>query len=196
MKRLESLTKFYSKAALLFIALALVALSCAATEARSVTTQSNYARTLGSVYCVQGRTAVKGWEHDLVKRNPGLEKFHWSPITAARPGTMIFRQRGVSQTTRRYRNSKPNVMSLSEVRLAQQAQAAKAEAAGRRISEADLNGRLRFNRAQEQVQGQVQGQLQGQLVSTYTNASVSQPYAYTYENSYRSKVNGRLISTR
>lgn len=191
MNRLASFTKL-AKQALLLAVLASLGLNGGTAEARSVAQGSSagvntitrttaYRRTLGSVYCVHGQVAVKGWEKDLVKRNPGLNKFHWSPITAARPGTVVFTQRGTSRSMQQYHYAKPTVMSLDEVRLAQQKQ---------QSMRADLNGRLQLSRTH------LQEQVQEQLVSTYTNASVSQPYAYTYENSYRSKVNGRLISTR
>jgi len=157
-----------------------------ATIKRITSVTTTPARVLGSVYCVQGRVAVKGWERDLVKRNPGLDKFHWSPITAARPGTIIFRQPGTSQM--HYHYTRPAVMSLSEVQQIRQQEQAKSQSGSRRIAQADLAGHLTANN--EQVRGQV--------VSTYgNNSSYAQaPGVYTYGNSYQSKVKGRLISTR
>ena len=168
-----------------------------AAEARSTTassvsiiatTKKAPSRVIGSVYCVRGQVAIKGWERDLVRRNPGLNQFHWSPITAARPGVVVFRQPGGSSTLKQYHYSKPTVISMSEVRAAQETkkmQIMRAQAPSRRTTQAELNGRLRAG--DEQVQSQ--------LVSTYGN-SFSQPGVYTYQSRYQSRVNGRLISTR
>lgn len=135
------------------------------------TTQSTASRVTGSVYCVHGTVTVKGWEEDLVKRNPGLRRFNWSPITAAKPGVLVFRRSGQSQSANQYHYAKPRVLSYVEMRAVQKTQEQK---------------------TQEQIA------VQAQLVSTYTGASLGQ--SATYSSAYSAsdnqrRVNGRLIST-
>jgi len=83
------------------IALALICLLTAAcgpslAESRGTkclnNSDSKNSRVTASLYCVQGKVTVKGWERELIARDPSLAKFHWSPITAARPGKIYFRQ--------------------------------------------------------------------------------------------------------
>jgi hypothetical protein len=89
---------FLRKVALAMTILTSFSVVCAAAQASTVKTNHNSStvasRVTGSVYCVHGTVTVKGWEQDLVKRNPGLRRFNWSPITAAKPGVMVFRQPG------------------------------------------------------------------------------------------------------
>lgn len=175
------------------IALALL-VSFSPAEARSINsgtvtkvTKKTSSKVIGSIYCVRGQVAVKGWERDLVRRNPGLNQFHWSPITAARPGVVVFRQSGTTSTLKQYHYAKPAVIRLSEVRAAPEiknVRAMNAQATKFSNSQADLNGQLRA----------ANPEVQAQMVSSYSQ--IGQPNVYTYQSRYQSKVNGRLISTR
>jgi len=78
-------------------------------------------RVTGSLYCVQGTVTVKGWEKELIARNPSLEKFHWAPISAARPGKIYFRQ-PISvngSKTKPFHSTKPLLISTADVLNAQ-----------------------------------------------------------------------------
>lgn len=176
-----------------------------AAQARSVeTTQKNPGRVTGSVYCVHGSVTVKGWEQDLVKRNPGLRRFNWTPITAAKPGVLVFRQPGQNQSSKQYHYAKPRVLSYAEMRAAQRVQEQRAQelkasqVTAARLTNADINGRLTSSVAGHEPSAYSMQNVQAQLVSTYTGASLSQPA--TYSSSYSAfdnqrKVHGRLISS-
>lgn len=187
------------------IALALIILTSVigteSAQASSVESTGKAAgRVAGSVYCVHGTVTVKGWEQDLVKRNPGLRRFNWTPITAAKPGVLVFRQPGSEQSSKQYHYSKPRVLSYEEMRSAQRAQEQRAQEIKAsqltvaRPSNTDLSGRL-TGRDSKVYNTQ---DVQAQLVSTYSAASLSQPA--TYSSSYSAsdnqrKVHGRLISS-
>ncbi len=176
-----------------------------AAQASSVkTTSKTPGRVTGSVYCVHGTVTVKGWEQDLVKRNPGLRRFNWTPITAAKPGVLVFRQPGQDQSSKQYHYAKPRVLSYAEMRAAQRVQEQRAQELKAsqvtvgRLTNADLNGRMTSRGAGRQANGHDMQNVQAQLVSTYTGASLSQPA--TYSSSYSAsdnqrKVHGRLISS-
>lgn len=181
---------------------------CDAAQANTVkTTHSTSSRVTGSVYCVHGTVTVKGWEQDLLKRNPGLRRFNWSPITAAKPGVMVFRQPGQSQTVKQYHYSKPRVLSYAEMRSAQRAQEMRtnelkaAQATAARMNNADVSGRLMASGSARELNAHAWQNVQAQLVSTYTGATLeataSQPVSYSSVYSAsdnQRKVNGRLIS--
>lgn len=187
------------------IALALIILTSVigteSAQASSVKSASKTAgRVTGSVYCVHGTVTVKGWEQDLVKRNPGLRRFNWTPITAAKPGVLVFRQAGSEQSAKHYHYSKPRVLSYEEMRAAQRAQEQRAQEmkasqlTAARLSNTELSSRLTGRDANVCNTQDVQAQ----LVSTYSAASLSQPA--TYSSSYSAsdnqrKVRGRLISS-
>ncbi len=191
------------------IALALIILTTVigadAAQASGVkTTSKTPGRVTGSVYCVHGTVTVKGWEQDLVKRNPGLRRFNWTPITAAKPGVLVFRQPGQQQSAKQYRYSKPRVLSYEEMRAAQRAQEQRAQElkasqmTAARLSNADLNGRLTSSGAGREPNAYNMQNVQAQLVSTYTGASLSQPASYSSSYSVsdnQRKVHGRLISS-
>jgi hypothetical protein len=185
---------------------------CAAAQASTVKTSHNSStfpsRVTGSVYCVHGTVTVKGWEQDLLKRNPGLRRFNWSPITAAKPGVMVFRQPGQSQTVKQYHYPKPRVLSYAEMRSAQRAQEKRtnelkaAQATAARINNADANGRLMASGSGREPKAHAWQKVQAQLVSTYTGATLeataSQPASYSSAFSAsdnQRKVHGRLISS-
>jgi len=176
----------FLKTALAFVILTSVALTSSAAQAQTVkTTHKTAGRVTGSVYCVNGTVTVKGWEHDLVKRNPGLRRFNWTPITAAKPGVMVFRQPGQEQSTKQYHYAKPKVLSYAEMRAAQNFQEQK-----RREQRAQETA-IRMNHSDV-------SDVQGQIVSTYGSASLSQPATYSTNYSATNnqrKVHGRLIST-
>lgn len=191
------------------IALALTILttviSADAAQASSVkTTSKTPSRVTGSVYCVHGTVTVKGWEQDLVKRNPGLRRFNWTPITAAKPGVLAFRQPGQDQSSKQYHYAKPRVLSYAEMRAAQRVQEQRAQelkasqVTAARLTNSDLSGRLTSSVAGHEPSACSMQNVQAQLVSTYTGASLSQPA--TYSSSYSAfdnqrKVHGRLISS-
>lgn len=191
------------------IALALTILttviSADAAQASSVkTTSKTPSRVTGSVYCVHGTVTVKGWEQDLVKRNPGLRRFNWTPITAAKPGVLAFRQPGQDQSSKQYHYAKPRVLSYAEMRAAQRVQEQRAQelkasqVTAARLTNSDLSGRLTSSVAGHEPSAYSMQNVQAQLVSTYTGASLSQPA--TYSSSYSAfdnqrKVHGRLISS-
>lgn len=156
------------------VVLGSVSLLAAAAQANPVkTTHSSQVRS-GSVYCVQGTVAVRGWEQDLVKRNPGLRRFNWSPITAAKPSVLVFRQpapnqRRSAQAVNHYHYTKPTVLSYSEMRVARKEQKPQDEKA-----------------------------VEAQMVSTYSDASLHQQASYSSVYSAldnQRKVRGRLISS-
>jgi hypothetical protein len=191
------------------IALALIILTTVvgadAAQANSVkTTSKTPSRVTGSVYCVHGTVTVKGWEQDLVKRNPGLRRFNWTPIMAAKPGVLVFRQPGRDQSSKQFHYAKPRVLSYAEMRAAQRVQEQRAQelkasqVTAVRLTNADLNGRLTGHGADREVNAYDMQNVQAKLVSTYTAASLSQPA--TYSSSYSAsdnqrKVHGRLISS-
>jgi hypothetical protein len=191
------------------IALALIILTIVigadAAQASSVkTTSKTPSRVTGSVYCVHGTVTVKGWEQDLIKRNPGLRRFNWAPITAAKPGVLVFRQPGQEQSGKLYHYPKPRVLSYAEMRSAQLAQEQRAEelkaaqVTAVRLSSADLNGRLTSSGADHEASAYNRQNVQAQLVSSYTSASLNQPanYSSSYSASdNQRKVHGRLISS-
>jgi hypothetical protein len=176
----------FLKTPLAFVIVTSVALISSAAQAQTVkTTHKTAGRVTGSVYCVNGTVTVKGWEHDLVKRNPGLRRFNWTPITAAKPGVMVFRQPGQEQSTKQYHYAKPKVLSYAEMRAAQNFQEQK-----RREQRAQETA-IRMNHSDV-------SDVQGQIVSTYGSASLSQPATYSTNYSATNnqrKVHGRLIST-
>lgn len=176
----------------------------AAQASSAKTTSKTPGRVTGSVYCVHGTVTVKGWEQDLVKRNPGLRRFNWTPITAAKPGVLVFRQPGQDQSSKQYHYAKPRVLSYAEMRAAQRVQEQRAQELKAsqvtvgRLTNADLNGSLTSSGAGREANGHDMQNVQAQLVSTYTGASLSQPA--TYSSSYSAsdnqrKVHGRLISS-
>jgi hypothetical protein len=176
-----------------------------AAQASSVkTTSKTPGRVTGSVYCVHGTVTVKGWEQDLVKRNPGLRRFNWTPITAAKPGVLVFRQPGQDQSSKQYHYAKPRVLSYAEMRAAQRVQEQRAQELKAsqvtvgRLTNADLNGSLTSSGAGREANGHDMQNVQAQLVSTYTGASLIQPAtfssSYTASDNQR-KVHGRLISS-
>lgn len=203
---------FLRKVALAMTILTSFSVVCAAAQASTVKTNHNSStvasRVTGSVYCVHGTVTVKGWEQDLVKRNPGLRRFNWSPITAAKPGVMVFRQPGQSQAVKQYHYAKPRVLSYAEMRSVQSAQEKRAQerkaaqATAARINNVDVNGRLMAIGSGREPNAQPLQNVQAQLVSTYTGATfeatASQPASYSSAFSAsdnQRKVNGRLISS-
>jgi hypothetical protein len=174
-----NISAFLSKVAfvmiLLFIGLLPDAIFfAAAAQANPVKTTQNSQLRTGSVYCVQGTVAVRGWEQDLVRRNPGLRRFNWSPITAAKPSVLVFRQsahnqRRPAQTVNQYHYTKPTVVSYSEKRAVRKEQKSHDEKA-----------------------------VEALIVSTYSSVSLNQPASYSSVYSAldnQRKVNGRLISS-
>lgn len=193
-----------AKIALALIILTTVIGADAAQASSDRTTSKTTGSVTGSVYCVHGTVTVKGWEQDLVKRNPGLRRFNWTPITAAKPGVLVFRKPGQEQSSKQYHYAKPRVLSYVEMRAAQRAQEQRAQelkasqVTAARLTTADLNGRLTSSGAGCEANTYDRQNVQAQLVSTYTGASLSQPA--TYSSSYsapdnRRKVHGRLISS-
>lgn len=182
----------YMQVALAFVIFTSVVLTSPAAQAQAVrTTLKTAGRVTGSVYCVNGTVTVKGWEHDLVKRNPGLRRFNWTPITASRPGVMVFCQPGQEQTSKQYHYAKPKVLSYAEMRAAQNSQEQKRQ---EQIAHADVGARL--NATQHATPNAAQN-VQGQMVSAYGSASLSQPATYSSNYSASSNqrnVHGRLIS--
>jgi hypothetical protein len=67
-----------------------------------------------SGYCTGATVQISGWETDLVKRNKGLEKFHWSAINTVQhyqyvaPGSA---QKTPMKPLTAYHNVKPTVIS-------------------------------------------------------------------------------------
>lgn len=193
------------KIALAMLMLTSVSVVCAAAQASTVkVTHSSSpvaSHVTGSVYCVHGTVTVKGWEQELVKRNPGLRRFNWSPITAAKPSVMVFRRSGQSDSVKQYHYTKPRVMSFAEMRSAQSAQEQKAvSATAARINNAAVGGRFLPSGRQPNCFGRQN--VDAQLVSTYTGATLevtpSQPASYssafsTSDN--QRKVHGRMISS-
>ncbi|MDP3506543.1 MAG: hypothetical protein Q8T09_01005 [Candidatus Melainabacteria bacterium] len=172
---LANISAFLSKVAfvmiLLFIGLLPDAIFfAAAAQANPVKTTQNSPVRSASVYCVRGTVTVKGWEQDLVKRNPGLRRFNWSPVTAAKPSVLVFRQPAPNQvrsgqTVKQYHYIKPIVLSFAETRPVRKEQKTQEEKA-----------------------------VEAQLVSTYTGASLKYPASYSAFDNQR-KVHGRLISS-
>ena len=193
---------FLIKAAVSFVVLAGVVLSSGAAQAETIkTTHKTPGRVTGSVYCVHGTVTVKGWEQDLVKRNPGLRRFNWTPITAAKPGVLVFRQPGQESATKQYHYNKPKVLSYAETRAAQQMQERRAaQATAARMSNSDVNARLSANNTgldYNLANSHRAQNVNAQMVSTYGSATLSQPatYSSSYAPSGQKKVNGRLISS-
>ena len=200
------------KISLAMIMLTCVSVACDAAQANTVKTSHNSStlasRVTGSVYCVHGTVTVKGWEQDLVRRNPGLRRFNWSPIAAAKPGVMVFRQPGQSQTVKQYHYAKPRVLSYAEMRSAQRAQEKRtnelkaAQATAARMNNVDVNGRLIASGSGRESKAHAWQNTQAQLVSTYTSATLeataSQPATYSSAFSAsdnQRKVHARLISS-
>lgn len=191
-----------NKFAIAFAALVLGTFASVANAA-----EASNSKVIGSVYGVQGRSVVKGWEKQLVNRNPGLEKFHWSPITAARPVNVVFRRSSVN-VSQQFRYSKPRVMSYNEMRLAQEAQQRRARSQADAAAQCNARLASRFNSRNNDVSARLagnngaNGDVQGQLVSSYsgTENGYSSPYSNvsTYSSAAygRSKVQGRLLSVR
>jgi len=106
-----------SAIASLFLTLVLFCWFCCspalAEEGSQKALSTKNSRVTGSLYCVQGQITVKGWERELIARNPSLAKFHWSPITAARSGRIYFRQ-PISVDASPFRTRKPVLISLNE----------------------------------------------------------------------------------
>jgi hypothetical protein len=71
-------------------------------------------RSMPTGYCTGETVQISGWETDLVKRNKGLEKFHWSAINTVQhynvvaPGSA---QRSPAKSLGAYHNMKPTVIS-------------------------------------------------------------------------------------
>lgn len=70
-----------------------------------------------SGYCTGETVQISGWETDLVRRNKGLEKFHWSAINTvqhynvvATPGASSG-PRSINRPTSTYHNVKPNTIN-------------------------------------------------------------------------------------
>ncbi|CAN5156237.1 hypothetical protein BH11CYA1_BH11CYA1_07440 [soil metagenome] len=194
-----------AKAVVSLLVLSGLALSGNAAQAETIkTTHKTAGRVTGSVYCVNGTVTVKGWEKDLVRRNPGLRRFNWTPITAAKPGILVFRQPGQESSTKQYHYAKPKVLSYAEMRAAQRMQEQRAaQVTAARMSNADVSARLsskntglEYNLGNSRRLENTQN-VQGQMVSTYGSATLSQPatYSSSYVSTGQKKVNGRLISS-
>ncbi|MBS2007516.1 MAG: hypothetical protein JST01_10775 [Cyanobacteria bacterium SZAS TMP-1] len=117
--------------ALVFAALCILLLCAAPAKAQpgqKATAQKSAAtgKVVGSLYCVQGTVTIKGWERQLIERDPALAKFHWSPITAARPGRIYFRQPISVNGLKPYHNIKPRLISFEEARAMRQRKATQA----------------------------------------------------------------------
>jgi hypothetical protein len=57
---------------------------------------------------------ISGWETDLVRRNKGLEKFHWSPINTVQRYRVVAAgsaQKPAAGTVTAYQSAKPRVVS-------------------------------------------------------------------------------------
>ncbi len=88
---------------------------------------SNKSRITGSLYTVDGQVTVSGWEHELIRRNHGLSRYNWSPITAARHGVVVFRTQGSSQALKQYHDTKPIVLNTADMQKARKIREARAE---------------------------------------------------------------------
>jgi hypothetical protein len=67
-----------------------------------------------SGYCTGATVQISGWETDLVRRNKGLEKFHWSAINTVQHYTVMqtpTAQRPAAKPLSPYHNVKPRVVS-------------------------------------------------------------------------------------
>jgi hypothetical protein len=135
-----------------------------------------------SVYCVQGKVVVRGWQNDLVRRNPGLASFNWAPITAARPGRINF---GTLKNAGPYHNIKPTLITAQEtLKIARQQQFRREQS----LQGADYGTNCRTT-----------CDTGAQLISR--NENYPQGEAASYQSCYSSglkagRVQGRLLSSK
>jgi hypothetical protein len=155
----------------------------------NVTQKDRQSRVVGSLYAVQGRVTVRGWEHDLVARNPSLARFNWSPITAARPCIIVFRQPGQKQSLRQYHYLKPHVLTSAEVQEIQQLKEQRAAAKFAHCDQASTSGRYKTTQA-DRPQSTM-------AVARYSSTDKVYPASYSYSSALtQAKVHGRLISEK
>jgi len=152
-------------------------------------------RVIGSLYTVDGQVTVRGWEQDLVRRNPGLSRYNWTPITAARPGLVVFRTAGPKQSLNQYHYTKPIILNTAELQQAKKLRQLRAEAKFAHCT-------------QEQVQAVASYDNNSTLQQQSTYASIgyprpkcSYPAVPYYSNASgerlrKSQVQGRLISVK
>ena len=141
-----------------------------------------------SIYAVQGQVTVHGWEQNLIDRNPGLARFNWSPITAARQGIVVFQQPSQNQRSgpAPYHYLKPQVMSPEQAQAIRQLKEQKAAAQFGHSVQTDVNSRIVTS---------------APTSTTFTYDKGSNGYGsangYARGNAdSRAKVHGRLISAK
>jgi hypothetical protein len=105
-------------------------------------------KVIGSLYCVEGTVTIKGWERQLIERDPALAKFHWSPITAAQPGRIYFRQPISVNRLKPYHNLKPQLISFDQARALRQKKARNSRGQSQAISVQVYRGICSIQRGQ------------------------------------------------
>lgn len=131
-------------------------------------------------YCTGETVQISGWERDLVRRNKGLEKFHWSAINTVQHYNVVATptvHRDAAKALTPYHNTKPQVVNRW-ASLKGNPCIANADSGSR----AGVNGRLRG------------GDVYGQMAHSYeTSNNVSQQAQYGGERSTDNRVSGRVM---
>jgi len=107
----------------LFLSLSVSAIAAVATLA-AAPAQAQYAQYAQATqsqnpgatgYCTGETVQISGWERDLVRKNKGLEKFHWSAINTVQHyqvvPTVTKDRNGAVRPLTPYHNVKPQVVS-------------------------------------------------------------------------------------
>jgi hypothetical protein len=90
-----------------FLSTALTSLGAVAAICLAAPSQAQGDQRLpASGYCTGEAVQISGWETDLVRRNKGLEKFHWSAINTVQHYNVV-----ATPTTQKSSNKQPNSTS-------------------------------------------------------------------------------------
>jgi hypothetical protein len=95
----------------LFLTLTLAAASALSAVAAPAHAQKGLP---ASGYCTGESIQISGWQNDLVNRNKGLEKFHWSAINTVQHYNVVptvVNQKNGPRALTPYHYSKPTVVS-------------------------------------------------------------------------------------
>ncbi|MBS1991036.1 MAG: hypothetical protein JSS83_10990 [Cyanobacteria bacterium SZAS LIN-3] len=98
----------------LFLSLAVTSLAAVAMLFAAPAQAQNAQNLPATGYCTGETIQISGWERDLVRKNKGLEKFHWSAINTVNHYRVVPAGAGQKTAARPltpYHNVKPQVIS-------------------------------------------------------------------------------------
>jgi hypothetical protein len=167
----------------IFFSVSLSCIAAIATLSFAAPALAQGERGMPTGYCTGETVQISGWESDLVRRNKGLEKFHWSAINTVQHYNVVSTpttQRAPAKPLQPYHNMKPTVVS-TWASLKGPVADKTCIAAADNSSRPSVNAHLRSSNAY------------GQLARPYEASYGNQPAQYGGERSTDNKVSGRVM---